>query len=86
MALPAPRRVFFDFTMCNPPFYSSAAEIADSALMKEEGPRAVCTAGEKEMITSGGEVKFIGRMVEESVQIEGHQLRCFSPFISDDAC
>jgi 23S rRNA A1618 N6-methylase RlmF len=31
----------FDFTMCNPPFYSSAEDISRSAEFKEFGPNAV---------------------------------------------
>ena len=31
----------FDFTMCNPPFYASAEDIAHSAAAKEMGPNAV---------------------------------------------
>ncbi|EIN05316.1 hypothetical protein PUNSTDRAFT_91935, partial [Punctularia strigosozonata HHB-11173 SS5] len=55
-----------DFVLCNPPFYASEEEIASAALTKEEGPRAVCTGGENEMITPGGEVAFVSRMVDES--------------------
>ena len=31
----------FDFTMCNPPFYSSAEDVLRSAEFKEFGPNAV---------------------------------------------
>lgn len=31
----------FDFVMCNPPFYSSAEDVARSADFKELGPSAV---------------------------------------------
>ncbi|KAF8875167.1 hypothetical protein BD779DRAFT_1613461 [Infundibulicybe gibba] len=49
-----------DFTMCNPPFYSSREEVTQSAEMKEFSPSAVCTGADVEMITA---------MVEESTRI-----------------
>ncbi|KAJ7634629.1 S-adenosyl-L-methionine dependent methyltransferase [Roridomyces roridus] len=61
------RRV--DFTMCNPPFYSSHQEVAASAEAKEFEPNAVCTGADVEMITPGGESAFVRRMVEESVEL-----------------
>ncbi|KAH7924188.1 hypothetical protein BV22DRAFT_1166095 [Leucogyrophana mollusca] len=63
----------FDFTMCNPPFYSSAEEIASSSDAKEYGPSAVCTGVDVEMITPGGESEFVTRMVTESLR---HKSRC----------
>ncbi|KAJ3996978.1 S-adenosyl-L-methionine dependent methyltransferase [Lentinula boryana] len=59
----------FDFSMCNPPFYSSLQDVAQSAEAKENGPNAVCTGSEVEMITSGGESAFVGKMVIESLSI-----------------
>ncbi|KAJ3806348.1 S-adenosyl-L-methionine dependent methyltransferase [Lentinula aff. lateritia] len=59
----------FDFTMCNPPFYSSLQEVIQSAEAKQYGPNAVCTGAEIEMITSGGESAFVGKMVTESLDI-----------------
>ncbi|KAH9889026.1 hypothetical protein C8Q73DRAFT_709419 [Cubamyces lactineus] len=61
----------YDFTMCNPPFYSSREEVLQSAEAKELGPNAVCTGADIEMITPGGEAAFVGRMVEESIQLLG---------------
>ncbi|ORY85965.1 hypothetical protein BCR35DRAFT_277643 [Leucosporidium creatinivorum] len=70
----------FDFTMCNPPFYSTAEEIADSLAAKELEPYAVCTGGANEMVTDGGEVAFVGRMVEESLTC-GERIRWFSSLL-----
>ncbi|KAF8805857.1 S-adenosyl-L-methionine dependent methyltransferase [Phlegmacium glaucopus] len=57
----------FEFTMCNPPFYTSAEEVAQSASEKDLAPNAVCTGADIEMIfTDGGEEGFVGQMVEES--------------------
>ncbi|KAF8878011.1 hypothetical protein CPB84DRAFT_1817537 [Gymnopilus junonius] len=64
----------FDFSMCNPPFYGSQEEVAQSAESKELPPNAVCTGAEIEMIFSqGGEEGFVRRMVEESERL---QTRC----------
>ncbi|KAG6856825.1 hypothetical protein H0H87_000300 [Tephrocybe sp. NHM501043] len=55
------------FTLCNPPFYSSASDILDSETMKEQGALGACTGAPVEMITPGGEARFVGAMVRESV-------------------
>ncbi|CED82013.1 Predicted DNA methylase [Phaffia rhodozyma] len=65
----------FEFTMCNPPFYSSWQEISSLASNKEFNPHAICTGAETEMITTGGEVEFVKRMVNESTSM-GIQDRC----------
>ncbi|KIK82447.1 hypothetical protein PAXRUDRAFT_832200 [Paxillus rubicundulus Ve08.2h10] len=63
----------FHFTMCNPPFYSSAEELTQSAEAKQCGPNAVCTGGENEMITLGGEVSFVSQIFTESLH---HRMQC----------
>ncbi|KAF8630961.1 hypothetical protein AX17_005317 [Amanita inopinata Kibby_2008] len=63
----------FDFTMCNPPFYESTDEMLRSAEAKGLPPNAVCTGADIEMITPGGELAFVGRMVKES---EKYRTRC----------
>ena len=40
----------FDFTICNPPFYSSVEEIQRNYEGKVDGPAAVCTGAVSEMI------------------------------------
>jgi 23S rRNA A1618 N6-methylase RlmF len=65
----------FDFTMCNPPFYSSREEIEKSTAEKELSPSAVCTGAGTEMITQGGESTFIRQMVAESLT---YQTKCRS--------
>ncbi|KZS95456.1 hypothetical protein SISNIDRAFT_452063 [Sistotremastrum niveocremeum HHB9708] len=57
------------FTMCNPPFYSNLEEVAESKQLKEYEPFAVCTGSENEMITAGGEVAFVKKMVVESLEL-----------------
>ena len=59
-----------DFTMCNPPFYSSAEDLAGSSAGKAGPPSAVCTGAEVEMICPGGDAGFVLRMVEESRELK----------------
>ncbi|KAE8145564.1 DUF890 domain protein [Aspergillus avenaceus] len=58
-----------DFTMCNPPFYTSREEMVSSAEAKERPPFSACTGAEVEMVTDGGEIAFVSRMIEESLQL-----------------
>ncbi|KAL4914125.1 hypothetical protein BDW62DRAFT_204951 [Aspergillus aurantiobrunneus] len=58
-----------DFTMCNPPFYFSQDEMIASAEEKERPPFSACTGAEIEMVTPGGEVSFVSRMITESLQL-----------------
>ncbi|KAJ1304728.1 hypothetical protein OPQ81_005866 [Rhizoctonia solani] len=55
------------FSMCNPPFYSDMEEVNRSAEGKEYDPHAVCTGALVEMVTPGGEVAFVQRMIDESM-------------------
>ncbi|GAA6007446.1 hypothetical protein JCM11491_004166 [Sporobolomyces phaffii] len=70
-----------DFVMCNPPFYSSAQEMEQSAREKDLEPFAVCTAASNELITDGGEVEFIKRMMKESLDIGANKVRWFTSLI-----
>ncbi|CEJ62202.1 hypothetical protein PMG11_10710 [Penicillium brasilianum] len=58
-----------DFTMCNPPFYASQEEMLSSAETKSHVPFSACTGAAVEMIAPGGEVEFVTRMIEESLQL-----------------
>ncbi|TKX21206.1 U6 small nuclear RNA (adenine-(43)-N(6))-methyltransferase-like protein [Elsinoe australis] len=69
-----------DFTVCNPPFYTSAEDLASSFEGKVRPPSAVCTGSETEMICPGGDAGFVGRMVEESVQL-GTRVRWYSSML-----
>ena len=59
-----------DFLMVNPPFYTSKAEMISSAKAKKRPPNSACTGSESEMICPGGEVAFVGRLVDESQCIQ----------------
>ncbi|TPX33336.1 hypothetical protein SmJEL517_g03752 [Synchytrium microbalum] len=61
--------------MCNPPFYSSSKEIAALASNKELPPFAACTGSDAEMITAGGEVGFVTRMLDESAKNQDMKTR-----------
>lgn len=63
--LPIPPHI--DFTLCNPPFYASDAEIAVLEGRKLAGPFARCTGAANEMLTPGGEVAFVRQMIGESL-------------------
>ncbi|CAE6372606.1 unnamed protein product [Rhizoctonia solani] len=60
---------YIAFSMCNPPFYSDLEDINRSAENKEYDPHAVCTGALVEMITPGGEVAFVQRMIDESMKL-----------------
>lgn len=69
------------FTMCNPPFYASADEMTASAAAKKQPPHSACTGAPVEMVyetregdgkdSPGGEIAFVGRILEESVTLRG---------------
>jgi 23S rRNA (adenine1618-N6)-methyltransferase len=56
--------------MCNPPFYESKAEMLTSATAKQRPAFTACTGSETEMVTWGGEVAFVSRMVDESLVLQ----------------
>ncbi|KAI8915268.1 hypothetical protein DFJ77DRAFT_361752 [Powellomyces hirtus] len=58
----------YGFSMCNPPFYESASQMALARSTKAAAPRAICTGSAAEMITAGGEAAFILHMLAESSQ------------------
>ncbi|KAG6917378.1 hypothetical protein DXG01_002755 [Tephrocybe rancida] len=68
-AVPSNSTTPVQFTMCNPPFYSSTADVQDSEALKELGALGACTGVPVEMITPGGEARFVGEMVRESVSV-----------------
>ncbi|KAJ4257550.1 hypothetical protein NW762_008674 [Fusarium torreyae] len=55
------------FTMTNPPFYKSEQELLDSAKEKSRPPFTACTGAKVEMVTDGGEVAFVDRILQESL-------------------
>ncbi|KAI9849376.1 MAG: hypothetical protein M1838_000181 [Thelocarpon superellum] len=59
-----------DFTMCNPPFYGSVDEMVSSAKRKQRPPFSACTGSQIEMVTLGGEVAFVERMIVEGLKLK----------------
>lgn len=57
-----------DFVMTNPPFYESEADMVASAKSKSRPPFTACTGSLTEMVTPGGEVAFVQRILDESLQ------------------
>lgn len=53
--------------MCNPPFYESKADMLSSASAKQRPAFTACTGSETEMVTRGGEVAFVTKMIDESL-------------------
>ncbi|PZQ11173.1 MAG: 23S rRNA (adenine(1618)-N(6))-methyltransferase RlmF [Rhodanobacter denitrificans] len=82
----------FDLTMCNPPFHASAAAAAagsrrkwrnlDRAPPRGDGRPALNFGGRAtELWCPGGEVAFVGRMIEESAGFRT-QVRWFSSLVA----
>lgn len=61
--------LLFHATMCNPPFFSDAAEMDANLRLKSSPPNAVCSGSRGEMVTTGGEVAFVTRMIDESMRL-----------------
>lgn len=83
---------FFDLTLCNPPFHSSAAEAQMGSqrkvrnLGKQKGKEVVLNFGGQhgELWCRGGEVEFIRNMVKESAAI-ATQCVWFTSLVSKSA-
>jgi 23S rRNA (adenine1618-N6)-methyltransferase len=53
--------------MTNPPFYISEEEMMASAAKKSRPPLSACTGAPVEMVCQGGELAFVGRILDESL-------------------
>ncbi|GBP60034.1 U6 small nuclear RNA [Eumeta japonica] len=58
--------LMFDFCMCNPPFYSNIEELCESRSVARPEPKNCFTGSLQELITEGGELKFIRKLIAES--------------------
>ncbi|XP_031766004.2 RNA N6-adenosine-methyltransferase mettl16 isoform X2 [Galleria mellonella] len=56
----------FDFSMCNPPFYSSVQELCESRSPARLPPKNGFTGSPQELITEGGELQFCRKYLKES--------------------
>jgi 23S rRNA A1618 N6-methylase RlmF len=59
----------YDFTMCNPPFFAERSEMVGNRSGHRPQPSSVCTGTESEILTSGGEVTFVGKMIDDSLKL-----------------
>ena len=59
------------FTVCNPPFYASAADHARATASKTHPPSAICSGAPNEMLCAGGDAGFALRILAESLRLRG---------------
>lgn len=62
----------YDFTMCNPPFFSSEQEADSSSKSRCSSrtlPHNVKTGSLSEIVVQGGEMAFILQMIQESADL-----------------
>ena len=82
----------FDLTICNPPFHASAEDAAAGTMRKLKNlkgkkvkkPTLNFAGQNKELWCDGGEVQFVKKMIEESVQFTT-SVFWFSSLISKDS-
>lgn len=81
----------FDLTLCNPPFHGSLREAREASARKwrklgrgEAGPLRNFGGQGAELWCPGGEVGFIGRLIEESVAL-GDRVGWFTSLVSSSA-
>ena len=63
----------YDFTMCNPPFFSSEKEADSNSKSRSDlrpDPHNVKTGSVNEIVVQGGERSFIVQMIHESAQLK----------------
>lgn len=82
---------YFDFTLCNPPFHASAADAAAGSNRKlrnlglaskaQSQPKLNFAGQSNELWCDGGEARFIGQMIAESVQF-ATQVGWFTTLVS----
>ncbi|KAM3965181.1 U6 small nuclear RNA (adenine-(43)-N(6))-methyltransferase [Aphomia sociella] len=56
----------YNFSMCNPPFYSSLQELCESRSPARLPPKNGFTGSPQELITDGGELEFCRKYIKES--------------------
>ncbi|XP_032674246.1 U6 small nuclear RNA (adenine-(43)-N(6))-methyltransferase [Odontomachus brunneus] len=68
----------YDFSMCNPPFFENEGD--GERVAKALPPRNAPTGNEGELKTKGGELAFVTRMIEESIEL-GDRIKVYSTMI-----
>ena len=79
---------FYDFSMCNPPFYKSAKDQVAASDRKNKNLKIPVGNSNfrgmsHELYCNGGELKFIDRMIKESVRFKS-QVGLFTSLISSN--
>lgn len=65
----------YEFCICNPPFFDSLSETSTTRNPQKRPPPHNCPTGYKEELSClGGEVKFVERIIDESLKYK-HQIR-----------
>lgn len=67
----------YDFSMCNPPFFETEG---NERIEKALPPRNAPTGNESELKIKGGEVAFVTKMIEESIEIRD-RIKIYSTMI-----
>lgn len=57
------------FVMCNPPFFKDKEDMVSTHITKKRSPSAICTGADVEMITEGGDLGFVLRMLSDSTKL-----------------
>ncbi|XP_073811164.1 U6 small nuclear RNA (adenine-(43)-N(6))-methyltransferase [Musca autumnalis] len=72
----------YDFCLCNPPFFDSQkTEKANTRNPKKRPPPHNCPTGYKdELSCQGGEINFVGRIIDESVKYK-NKIRIFTSML-----
>mgnify|MGYP002803873290 CR=1 FL=1 len=70
----------YHFTMCNPPFFADKSEMVENRSGNRPQPSSVCTGTESETVTSGGEVAFVGRMIDDSLKL-GSRIKWYTTML-----
>ncbi|XP_053376165.1 RNA N6-adenosine-methyltransferase mettl16-like [Mercenaria mercenaria] len=73
----------YDFSMCNPPFYSDHLEAQGITSARNDDrseSSSISTASEAESIAWGGEVRFVTQMIEESLILK-NKIRVYTSLL-----
>ncbi|XP_011164524.2 U6 small nuclear RNA (adenine-(43)-N(6))-methyltransferase isoform X1 [Solenopsis invicta] len=73
----------YDFSLCNPPFFESENDDFEK-VAKALPPRNAPTGNDGELKIEGGEVGFVTRMIEESVEVKD-RIKIYSTMIGKKA-
>ncbi|KAM0726534.1 RNA N6-adenosine-methyltransferase mettl16 [Formica fusca] len=68
----------YDFSMCNPPFFES--DDNGERIAKVLPPRNAPSGNDSELKTTGGEVAFVTRMIDESIDL-GNRIKIYTTMI-----